>query len=535
MSAARGVLSCAGLPGLAALLWHAARVPADARPEVARYAALAVAAGVSWCALRWPRRAAHAVPARLAFALVTAATFWSAVLEAWLLGAGVVLALGFLAVAAGALCHATLVFALARGRGASTPAGRVLTRLLCCASALVLALCGVEGALAAVFPRQVYEVVPDDPALGRYLRFRGAQASHAGLSGAVSMPYLQPGFRGRYMHPEFPGLRVAIDALGMRCDPEAAAAPEDGSASVLVLGDSFAFGTGVEYAETFAARLAQSRVASARPWRVRDAGVPGVSPPLELVRLREVAEETRPDAVIVAFCESNDFAEILALEFRLRAQAERGGGAAVKRKAEARARAGSVPLRVGGMTVLGGYLAATTRYPYWQGSSAAARVFEVWFEKAFVALGLIAPTGVLWDKVLTESFRKEPTELVGKALDHAVIALQELRAACDEIRAAPVVLVIPAAAQAEPARFAELLSFHPRAEWPGLHRTAFHERFVAAVAAAGLRVVDPLPALEDAARTGRPSYHREGHWNARGHAIAAGALVPVLEAALKGN
>jgi hypothetical protein len=90
------------------------------------------------------------------------------------------------------------------------------------------------------------------------------------------------------------------------------------------------------------------------------------------------------------------------------------------------------------------------------------------------------------------------------------------------------VLVIPAAVQADPARLAASLADHASAARSGYARTRFHEQLVQMVHDLGVHTVDPLPGLEAEARSGRSGFHREGHWNATGHAIAADRLEPVL-------
>ena len=96
-----------------------------------------------------------------------------------------------------------------------------------------------------------------------------------------------------------------------------------------------------------------------------------------------------------------------------------------------------------------------------------------------------------------------------------------------------MLLVIPAAIQAEPARFDGFLELQVATERSRYSRTALHERIVRMIRDASVRVVDPLAALSTRAAAGRPCYLRAGHWNAAGHRIEADLLVPELADVLR--
>ncbi len=83
------------------------------------------------------------------------------------------------------------------------------------------------------------------------------------------------------------------DARGFRCDPNAR---EKGARRLALLGDSFAWGAGVEYSETFGALTAREL----GDWSVSNWGMPGfgVDQIAQTLRLRALPEQ--PDLVLVA-------------------------------------------------------------------------------------------------------------------------------------------------------------------------------------------------------------------------------------------
>jgi hypothetical protein len=456
--------------------------------------ALAVAIGVS--------AGSGALVPRLGCALVGSALLGLSVLELLLLR-GPVLALGVLALGAGASTLLAVAWGLAVER-TSPAAARGLQNLAVATAALLVALAAAEGVLGLVLPASVYEVVPD----------------HAGGPGILAPAQgagwrLRPGFRGRYLHPEFYGLRVEVNRLGFR-DGLDEGPPAPGDASVLILGDSLAFGTGVALDETFHRLLeARGTELSARPLRVYGAGVPGFGQLDELEFLGELAPVLHPDVVVVALYEGNDLADNL--------HGEQPGP-----------RRGSPPPASDTAMVppspLPGFLRAVQRLGFWVGSSALVQYALPLVESHLRRLGVRAldvPSNAMLDACL---LRTPPTD-VEEALARTVAALEALR---EQARPAElIVLLVPAAIQAEPARYAEFLAAHPRAARDAYARTDFHTRLAARIRALGIVTVDPLPALEATALAGHPGYHREGHWNAVGHRIGADLLAPVLAERLR--
>lgn len=98
---------------------------------------------------------------------------------------------------------------------------------------------------------------------------------------------------------------IHINALGLR-GREIAVAKEPGSFRVLVFGDSFIFGVGVDEEHLFSAALARRlRAASVRRPDVVNMGVSGYSTDQELILYRELGSRMQADLVLVAVCDND--------------------------------------------------------------------------------------------------------------------------------------------------------------------------------------------------------------------------------------
>ena len=119
---------------------------------------------------------------------------------------------------------------------------------------------------------------------------------------------LAPNFSGRHRRTEF-DVAVNTDRAGRRrtgVEP-----PDETAFRVLVLGDSQAFGFGVEDSETFASQLEEllNGGSDCGSIEVLNAGVPGYGTFDQLNYLRSRGAEVRPDLVLVQFLSANDLLE----------------------------------------------------------------------------------------------------------------------------------------------------------------------------------------------------------------------------------
>jgi hypothetical protein len=114
-----------------------------------------------------------------------------------------------------------------------------------------------------------------------------------------------PHQRFEVTHSEYRNVAI-IDELGGR---RTAIGGDSGSPRVVMLGDSFTFGVGVEDMETFVSRIA-TRVSD---FRFINLGVPGTALPQQLEILRKRHGELKAKIYVFFFFLGNDFADMLQL------------------------------------------------------------------------------------------------------------------------------------------------------------------------------------------------------------------------------
>lgn len=258
---------------------------------------------------------------------------------------------------------------------------------------------------------------------------------------------------------------VRINARGLRDDKDVAQAT---AADIAVVGDSFAWGWGVEAPERFSDQL-QS---------LSGRRVFNISTPTDLAGDRALIAYARRlggrfGTVVLAICMENDLREY---------GPPRGDDADPGMSGES--------LRDWLERHSAGYLFFTTAVHQ-----------TPWLKAPAVRLGLITPN---LEGIARNSYSEA-------AIDSSARTVAEL-AKSDRL----IAVIIPS-----------------RALWVGDNRAIedrVHKGFVAALAGLGVDIVDLRPLLEAG---GQPlAYHfaNDGHWNARGHRLAAEALAHRLSA-----
>ncbi len=116
---------------------------------------------------------------------------------------------------------------------------------------------------------------------------------------------MKPGARRRHVTRQW-DVRIAINQEGFRDRTQAVGSPVS---PVLGLGDSMAFGWGVNLEETFYYQL-EERLNQKRPIRVVKAGTPGTGPGDQLRFLRTIGDQYRPQLVVLGFFVGNDFTDV---------------------------------------------------------------------------------------------------------------------------------------------------------------------------------------------------------------------------------
>jgi hypothetical protein len=487
---------------LAAFLGQAGLAAALGRITLYRTLSLLVCIGGLAHASRLKKGPSPDFFTRILFTSAASILFWLTLLEV-VLQYRTLLARGALMFMAGAAFHAMILLFITDSRNKASRVGRLILRSSVFVFMIFFLTFLAESVIRMKVPLNLYEPIPDRPELGPYYDY----LPDGRICG-------RPGFAGTWMHPEFSGVRFEINEYGFRDGLDEVSPPQPGEVSILVLGDSVAFGTGVNLEETFQERVEQQGAnLIKRPLRVYDASMPGRGQVHQWLDLKEWAPRLEPDIVVVALYEGNDFSDNLMAEVYLEQEWP------CSRQVNE-----SAPFRG---TAFPRFLEGLVTRKFWQGSGVMPKFLIYRAESFLVALGIVKPITPS-NRMLTILLEREVSSRAFHAALKTFEYLHKIQEECQSCNADLVLLIIPAAIQAEPARYDEFIRYKQSGRSEQFDRTRFHLKLVHSLRKAGYLVVDTLSHLEREAREGRPCYYREGHWNAKGHALAADLFIPLL-------
>ncbi|HET6201516.1 MAG TPA: hypothetical protein VFI25_01795 [Planctomycetota bacterium] len=285
------------------------------------------------------------------------------------------------------------------------------------------------------------------------------------------------------------------NAQGARASRDYAAARAPGRTRVLVYGDSFVFGVGVDEEQRFTDLLAASRP----DLEVLNLGVSGYGTDQALLRLEREGAAYAPDLVLLGHLMEHA-SRNLAFEHR----APSGAPGEVRVDPKPRFLLGPEGLR----------LANTPVPPPRTEQATAAPPSPSWLRR----LRLFSLAADRWSAFerRRHPFPEWEAGAEGRALTEAIV--ERFAASVRAIRAEPLVVVLGDRTYLD-GRFASLADRRPVG------------RFVEFCRSRSIPVVDLLPAFDAAAGDGKDPlfFPWDGHWTARAHRIAAEALARCIE------
>ena len=310
------------------------------------------------------------------------------------------------------------------------------------------------------------------------------------------------GYRGNrveYMN------RIRTDTLGMRTDPDGARVNTSGEADsgvpILVLGDSFIFGQGVEAREVFSTKLEQRLRADGISAKVLNAGVPGYGLREEASWLSRFGGKIHPRLVIIGIYLGNDLVD------GLRNPAQR--------------------LRDGGVTAP----ATTWHTPISAWLYAHSHLYDLAREGAVRIAMLLRPGHAGELEVGDQLVSPDPAARKAET-DSAAAALDDLLRSAASLESATFAFFIPQIVQVETWRLRDLPR---RVAIAGPVDLTYPNRiFSRLLVERNVPFLDLTSPFQEAARQGDTLYLPiDRHWTLRGHELAAALVARVIESSLR--
>jgi hypothetical protein len=325
---------------------------------------------------------------------------------------------------------------------------------------------------------------------------------------------LKPGFNGRVASTEGEEYEyeVHINSLGFR-DDEFPIEKPPGTVRVMMLGDSFTFGMGVDDDLAYPALVEDclaDRLDTGPAIDVINAGfASSFSPDSFYVFLREIAPPYTPDVVVVNYFVRNDFADLLDTEWK----GERD----------------DLPVRVVSTsryvdpTGLFRYKDSLPQYqvPVLRNSHA----FQLIVGNINNILSVSTIPDWLSENVFRKVYEPELEPELAAAFDTSLRLLDAMQQVSDEHGYQFLVIILPTGAQTNP----DLWAKNIKTPYPASAADAYPQRAIRAhLDAAGIAYFDLLPAFWEERPTDSLYIEGDGHWTEAGNRFAAEAVCQFL-------
>jgi hypothetical protein len=334
-------------------------------------------------------------------------------------------------------------------------------------------------------------------------------------------------------------VEIATNRAGFR-DTEHERHPRDGVHRIAVIGDSFVVGSGVAFSDIF-----PSRLRGLLPHvDVLNFGVSGTGPVHSLRLWHRVVATYQPEVVLACLFAGNDASDALR-ESREKPPRPALVEAARRARARLNRKSAGPPAHAARADSTRDWNAfGATNPATLEALLESARARGVPDESVRARLDRI-PDSLVADAV---AFRSNPFNVAEAVLSPTALrdnllldtedmnhgwsevehALRQLRAETERAGARLVLVCIPAGPQVD-ARYWWPANLGILIDERVLTDTAFQDRLARFAAGEGVPLVDLLPALR-AHPEEALYYERDGHWNARGHEVAASVVAERLTA-----